>query len=145
MSSGNACNDAESTAAAEAAAADRVTNSVSHARPIGQIAALASASVPGALFGLDDAWNLRPQIVAVVEGQARGATEPAPPRAYAPGSLRLVRATGEGDQAIVDVVADLTPSRDVTAVTSDRVLRSRVAALGASTVGAGTLLRMLPT
>ncbi len=113
-------------------------------RLIGQIAALASASVPGALFGLDDAWHLWPQIVAVVEGQARGSTQPPPPHAYAPGSLRLLRATRDGDQSIVDVVADLSPCLDVTVVTSDRVLRSRVAALGARTVGAGTLLRMLP-
>ncbi|MEO9223318.1 MAG: NYN domain-containing protein [Mycobacteriaceae bacterium] len=106
---------------------------------------LAPASVPGALFGLDDAWHLWPQIVAVVEGQARGATEPPPLHAYSPGSLRLFRATRDGDQAIVDVVADLAPSLDVTVVTSDRALRSRVEALGARTVGAGTLLRMLPT
>lgn len=119
-------------------------------RLLARLAELAPAGVPGSLFGHDETWHLWPQVVAVVEGQARGVAEPPAAHSYAPGSVRLVRARRDGDQAIVDTVEELRAAgagseRDVTVVTSDRLLRARVQALGARTVGAGTLSRLLPS
>ncbi|MBW0100562.1 hypothetical protein I4I73_31765 [Pseudonocardia sp. KRD-184] len=71
----------------------------------------------------------------VLEGAARTA-EPAPhPR------LRVVRATADGDGAIVDVVRSL--GTGVLVVTADRGLVARVTAEGARTVGPSALLREL--
>lgn len=89
-------------------------------RLLAQLAAVAPAGVPGEFFGHDDVWHLWPQVLAVVEGQARVVEE------------------------VTDLLAESPWTPEVTVVTSDRGLRSRVEALGARTVGAGTLLRLLP-
>ena len=65
-------------------------------------------------------------VVVVVEGAARGVC----PRQ----GTRIVEAPGSGDDTIVDVVSE-NGDRAVTVVTSDRGLRSRVAHLGAHSVG----------
>jgi hypothetical protein len=66
-------------------------------------------------------------VVLVVEGKARDI----------PGTdgVRLVRAPGSGDDAIVDAVAAAEPGRRVVVVTADRGLRGRVTALGAEVIG----------
>ena len=58
-----------------------------------------------------------------------------------PGEVRVVRASGSGDDAIVAVVREL-PGRRVV-VTADRELRDRSVAAGATTLGPGWLLGQL--
>ena len=115
-------------------------------RLLDELAALAYDGSPGPLFGLGDEWRLWPRIVAVVEGRAKAAAAPEPgPRA----ALDVVRADRDGDQTIVDAVTTLVAAGSspdgatpqVTVVTSDRELRTRVQALGARTVGARSLGR----
>lgn len=67
-------------------------------------------------------------IVVVLEGAAKPAAD------IEHEGLRVVLADRSGDDAIVEVVAAATTA-DITVVTSDRELRSRVEALGATTVG----------
>jgi 8-oxo-dGTP diphosphatase len=77
-----------------------------------------------------------PEWVLVVEGAAKAgfsATEPGP--------VRVVLASGSGDDAIVEVVRSLSGSRVV--VTADRELRRRCAEAGAAVLGPGWLLGVL--
>ncbi len=53
------------------------------------------------------------------------------------------RGTNAADDRIVEMAADSTPRRSVLVYTSDRRLRSRVTALGASVKGAGGLSRVV--
>lgn len=76
-----------------------------------------------------------PRVVAVVEGQARGALAPKP--------VEVVAAERSGDDAIVDVVRHARPWENVTVVTADRGLKERIAALGATTTGPRWLLAQL--
>jgi hypothetical protein len=66
-------------------------------------------------------------VVLVVEGQAKGV----------PGTetVRVLAATGSGDDAIVDLVRAEGGGRSCVVVTADRELRSRVRALGADVAG----------
>jgi hypothetical protein len=84
----------------------------------------ALASVPDT--GLPD---LPPpvEVVLVVEGAAQGV----------PGSarVRVVPATGSGDDEIVDLVRGEAAARRCVVVTADRELRARVGALGAEVRG----------
>jgi hypothetical protein len=73
--------------------------------------------------------SLAGDLVLVLEGAARRGV----PEGTFEG-VRVVHATGSGDDAIVDVVA-AAGERPVTVVTSDRGLRERVTALGAGVVG----------
>ncbi|TDQ05282.1 NTP pyrophosphohydrolase [Labedaea rhizosphaerae] len=70
--------------------------------------------------------GVTPELVLVVEGQARGVTA-------VPG-VRVVAAPGSGDDEIVSLVA-AADDRTVVVATADRELISRVTALGASIVG----------
>ena len=85
------------------------------------------------------------RVVVVLEGRAALAAEPAD---AAKDGVVVVRATGHGDDAIVDAVQAHAPARagatdDVLVVTSDRELRRRVEDLGARVHGAGWLLTVL--
>jgi hypothetical protein len=71
------------------------------------------------------------EVVLVVEGVAARLPE-------VPG-VRVVRADGSGDDAIVELVKDKKPDRKCVVVTADRELRSRVGALGASVLGPRSL------
>jgi hypothetical protein len=73
------------------------------------------------------------EVVLVVEGRARDipATE----------GVRVERAPGSGDDAIVDLVAAAAPDRRVVVVTADRELRSRVTDLGAEVRGPSSVPR----
>lgn len=81
------------------------------------------------------------EIVLVLEGAARRGSP-----AGQDGRLRTVHAPGSGDDAIVEAVVaqvDIGDGRGVTVVTADRVLRDRVEAAGASSVGPSWLLDQL--
>jgi predicted RNA-binding protein with PIN domain len=75
-------------------------------------------------------------VVLVLEGQAKRG-QPAGEE----GAIHTVHAPGSGDDEIVEQVCRLsTHADDVVVVTADRVLRERVAAAGASSVGPSWLL-----
>ena len=77
----------------------------------------------------------------VLEGAARAAMDrisAADDGALADKHIRVVAASGSGDDAIVSAVRELTGRCVV--VTADRELRRRCEALGASTLGPGWLL-----
>ena len=67
------------------------------------------------------------EIVLVVEGAARGIAGVA--------QVRVVEATGSGDDAIVEVVRREGADRRCLVVTADRELRTRVRGLGADVAG----------
>jgi len=82
------------------------------------------------------------EIVVVLEGAAKGAH-----RAGTDGHVRTVHASGSGDDALVQTVAELV-ARDtapvVTVVTADRMLRTRVEVAGARCLSPTWLLDQLP-
>ncbi len=79
-------------------------------RLLAQLAGLVGRSVPGP----DGEPLAVDEVVAVVEGQARAATEPA--------GITVVRAHGSGD----DAIAELAGQRRFLVVTADRGLRARL-------------------
>ncbi len=90
----------------------------------------AAVKLRDALAGLGEARSV--EVVLVVEGAARDV----PP---IPG-VRVERAPGSGDDAIVAVVAaGRAGDRTVVVVTADRELRDRVTALGAEVTGPRSL------
>ena len=103
-----------------------------------RLQAFAASGVPAEKLELTQShwW---PDVLAVLEGRANDAvldrTE----------NFRVVRALSDGDSRVVDEVKRLAaqPGASVTVVTSDRALRVRVEALGASTRGTGWLLDLL--
>lgn len=83
--------------------------------------------------GLEPFDTAYPEIVLVVEGQARGIDTAA--------SIKVVNAKGSGDDTIVDLVEN-TDQRYIV-VTADRELKARVQAKGAETLGPRWLLDQL--
>ena len=77
----------------------------------------------------------------VFDGPTRRLTAPTGAQLHIAYSQR--RGRNSADDLIADMAADSTPRRSVLVYTSDRHLRSRAIALGASVKGAGTLRRML--
>ena len=74
-------------------------------------------------------------LVAVVEGRAGQVPEPA--------GVRVVRASGSGDDALVEIAGELVGGTDgLLAVTADRGLRARLPA-GTAVTGPGWLLAAL--
>jgi hypothetical protein len=73
------------------------------------------------------------EVVLVVEGRARDIP--------AVEGVRVERAAGSGDDAIVAVVAAAGPDRRVVVVTADRELRARVIGLGAEVRGPSSIPR----
>ncbi|MFJ9469561.1 NYN domain-containing protein [Streptomyces caniferus] len=67
------------------------------------------------------------ELVLVVEGAARGVESV--------DGVRVVSASGSGDDRIVRLVAEECGDRDCLVVTADRELRARVQALGARVTG----------
>lgn len=74
------------------------------------------------------------ELVVVVEGAAKAV------RDNEFRNVRLVRATGSGDDAIVTVTAECGAPEYAVVVTADRGLRARIEALGARTIGPRWLL-----
>lgn len=80
---------------------------------------------------------LEPPVVVVVEGRARSGID----EGDADG-VRVLHAPGSGDDLLVELAG--VPSRTpAMLVSADRLLRRRVAAAGASSVGPGWLYRRL--
>ncbi len=104
-------------------------------RLLERVAGLAARGVAAAQLGLgEDTWY--PEWSVVVEGAARAVDETA--------GLEIVRAEASGDDAIVAEAARLRSlGRQVTVVTSDRGLSSRIAEDGGSVRGARWLLDQL--
>lgn len=71
------------------------------------------------------------EVVLVVEGAARGVESVE--------GVRVVPASGSGDDRIVRLVAEECAERDCVVVTADRELRERVQALGARVTGPRTV------
>ena len=98
---------------------------------------LRDALAPLAATGLDAAgspgWARRPplEVVLVVEGAARQVT--------GTDTVRVVAATGSGDDAIVEVVRTEGTGRPCAVITADRGLRERVTVLGATVLGPRTV------
>lgn len=78
-----------------------------------------------------------PELVMIVEGKARGVGDGA--------NVRVISATGEGDDTIVDTVREYAddPDADVYVVTADRELKRRSQAAGARILGPRWLLEQL--
>lgn len=121
----------------------------STSRLLAELDALARDGLPAAELGLpgDVRW---PDVVAVVEGDARDAALPAEPAAdpsspalRAPG-VAVVEAASDGDGEIVRVVrAARHAGREVVVVTADRGLVARVEELGARVMGPGRVRALL--
>jgi 8-oxo-dGTP diphosphatase len=86
---------------------------------------------------LDPFTQALPEIVLVVEGQARG---------IGPGAtnVAVVEAPGSGDDMIVNLVSERDTDARYLVVTADRELRRRSEAEGATTLGPRWLLAQLP-
>jgi len=116
---------------------------------VDRVAALAGIGLPGADLELPFAtwW---PGWTVVLEGEARAAA-PATVGDTAGGAatdvVRVVRAAGAGDDAIVDAVAAAAAggAAPVLVVTADRELRRRVEGLGAIVRGPSWLRGRLPS
>lgn len=91
-----------------------------------RLAAVPAAGLPGLPAPIE--------VVLVLEGRARDVPE-------VPGGVRIERATGSGDDTIVDLVRVMSPARRTIVVTADRGLRDRVTALGAEVRGPSTVPR----
>ena len=93
---------------------------------------LRDAIAPLAEQGLPE-WPEQPplEVVLVVEGRAKG-VRGSP-------SVRVVAASGSGDDTMVDLVRTEGADRPCAVVTADRELRGRVHALGADVLGPRTV------
>jgi 8-oxo-dGTP diphosphatase len=138
---------------------DRAGAAVRLHAQIARLAASGGAILPPAGNDEDAPAEDTPAFVLVLEGAARAAisrlpaadpgetgaarTDAARTDASRPGEVRVVEASGSGDDAIVAVVREL-PGRRVV-VTADRELRARCVAAGAEILGPGWLLDLLRT
>jgi predicted RNA-binding protein with PIN domain len=103
----------------------------------------AAARLHGQLLDLlHEEPTLAPQVVLVLEGQARGGVpETAVEGSGSPEALAVVHAAGEGDDRIVEEARRaVTAGRLVAVVTADRELSARVQAVGAEVLRPGWLL-----
>ncbi|HET7414174.1 MAG TPA: NUDIX domain-containing protein, partial [Arthrobacter sp.] len=124
------------------------------ARLLLSLASAADDGFPADLLDTD-AGSVWPRTVVVLEGAAKAAAPAGPYASDSDGAsagasasrgrnrdpLQIVHATGSGDDEIVSQVEAFLaedPDAPVTVVTSDRGLRTRIAALGARAVGAGS-------
>ncbi|MDR3201735.1 MAG: NUDIX hydrolase [Bifidobacteriaceae bacterium] len=110
-----------------------------------RLAPLEVLGVPGWAIGWPEFTGFWPEIVLVVEGQAKSL--PAPARSGPPAArpVKVVKAAGEGDSEIVAQAVQAVARGDiVAAVTADRELRDRLSRAGAATLTPGALNRLLP-
>jgi 8-oxo-dGTP diphosphatase len=121
----------------------------STSRLLAELDLLARDGLPATDLGLPGAVRW-PDVVAVVEGEARDASlpqapgaDPAPPVLRAPG-VTVVAAPADGDAEIVRVVgAARDAGREVVVVTADRGLVARIEELGARVLGPGRIRALL--
>jgi hypothetical protein len=97
----------------------------------------AAGTFVGQVRAAADSGRITEPVVVVLEGKARAGA----PAVRAAG-VTVLHATGSGDDALVEVVADASDG-EVTLVTADRELRRRAEALGADVVGPSWLLDRL--
>ncbi|MEV8376841.1 hypothetical protein AB0P21_29130 [Kribbella sp. NPDC056861] len=86
------------------------------------------------------------EIAVVLEGAAKAAVTNASDPAFP--NLTIILAKASGDDAIVDHVTTTSaaaPNRQITVVTADRALRTRLTSLGAQTTGPTWLWTQLPS
>ncbi|GAB2607293.1 NUDIX hydrolase [Pseudactinotalea suaedae] len=108
-------------------------------RLLGSLETLAATGVPAAFAGLPGerwwpAWHV------VVEGAARGAETSGTGRS----AVEVVRASGSGDDTIVEVTTGLVQGgARAIVVTADRELAVRCGTAGATVVGPGSLLALV--
>ena len=121
-----------------AGAAARLRDAISARLAVG----ISSAVLPAGL-ALPDLDHWYPEVVLVVEGQARAAAATGR-TARVPG-VRVVAAPGSGDDTIVAeaTAAATVPGDHVVVVTADRDLRDRVSAAGAVPAGPRWLLSLI--
>jgi len=98
-----------------------------------EIAPLARQGVTGLPYGFFAYDRCFPELVLVTEGATRPLTSTVH-------GIRVEAAQGSGDDAIVGVLESAEPATAYLVVTSDRELRSRCQALGASVTGPRWLL-----
>ncbi|MGN6125714.1 MAG: NTP pyrophosphohydrolase, partial [Humibacter sp.] len=98
---------------------------------------------PADLLGLPhERWW--PRVSVVLEGEAKRMTDPTDPGGDGERSdLTIVRATSDGDSAIVAHTGSLPDPAQAVVVSADRELGARVRALGASVVAPSSLLSAL--
>lgn len=108
-------------------------------RLLARLGRLAEEGLPAGTLGESQSGSIWARIVVVLEGKASAAADPEEPPAPVP-AIRVVRASGAGDDTIVDVAAE-APGTVV--VTADRELAGRVEATGARVMGPGALLEVL--
>jgi len=98
--------------------------------------AKAAADLCRDLASAVEGGRLTPPVVVVLEGQARSGVA----EGEADG-LRVVHASGSGDDAIVDLVVQaVADGNEVTVATADRELRVRTQEAGADVTGPRSLL-----
>lgn len=107
------------------------------ARLLDAVAAASVRGLPAPLLGLpEDTWY--PELVVVLEGQARSVPDPAAPNPA--GRVRVIRAGGSGDDAVAAAAEQLAAGEyRVTVATSDRELADRSRSAGAAVIGSGRL------
>ncbi|MCC3282597.1 NUDIX domain-containing protein [Arthrobacter caoxuetaonis] len=108
------------------------------ARLLEAMGSLASEGLSASVLSLPaDRWY--PEFLVVLEGRACGVGE-----AQVPAGIGVVRAEGEGDDAVAGAAARLADSgRSVTVVTSDKELAARSLAVGAAVLGSGEFRDLL--
>jgi len=109
--------------------------------PPGEAVTPGQAVTPGFVLVLEGAAKAAPIPAAPAPAAAPGSAGPGSADPVQPGEVRVVRARGSGDDAIVAVVREL-PGRRVV-VTADRELRDRSVAAGATVLRPGWLLGQL--
>ncbi len=109
--------------------------------PPGEAVTPGQAVTPGFVLVLEGAAKAAPIPAAPAPAAAPGSAGPGSADPVQPGEVRVVRAPGSGDDAIVAVVRQL-PGRRVV-VTADRELRDRSVAAGATVLRPGWLLGQL--
>lgn len=112
-------------------------------RLVDRLISLARVGWPADLLGLPhERWW--PRVSVVLEGEAKRMTDPTDPGGDGERSdLTIVRASSDGDSAIVAHTASLPDPAQAVVVTADRELGDRVRALGASVVAPSSLLSAL--
>ncbi len=111
-------------------------------RLVGRLSALAARGWPAAVLGLPhDLWW--PDVLVVLEGEARRMAEGGTPDAGGPAALSILHADADGDSAIIGSLQELPDPRQGIVITADRGLTERVHRSGAATASPRALWGVL--